>query len=777
MSAYGSMWPPPPSFSANLASQDVYANTQTTLTAIGSGSGSVGPNLSVSSLTVAGAIVPGGRGVGIVMDSRNPSVNQSARILFNGAGQDNVNSGQLMVCKSTWLGINSEQVAGFAVESFSTIYGSFQPLVAGDLYVNNSDGDGAGSGRITYVDSVSSMSLAAAGGNVSISSMQTSTINGIPFEYIISTLHGLSPGGFTPPSAAPTVPVVSGTPSSTSITVTFDVTGITGNPAPTYSIVWGTTTSPTTLASATLVSGTTYTATVSGLSAATAYYFASRASNASGTLTSATSAAINTAAGGAAPSGPPTPPAVLGDPTQTTIIVVFDTAGITGAPTPTYSVVWGTTTTPTTPAPATLISGTQYSATVGGLTANTTYYFASVASNSSGTQTSTPSAPITTAGAPPADGYVSTILAVGFFTYESNYILDTATNVDVGNWNPIDGTITYPATPAVTGPQYLSSIKGNGSKVVLSMGGGQANATVLSTMFGADDGISLAQSVNYAFFNGSSANPLSFNRTSWNGFAFDGIDLDIEAATPTRQSLLNFTSTLKQLNPSILVTAAPQSPYLTQGANSGLNANGGFTSFSEMNAATNLSAVYTGNAGAQESLLSPRYGNLIDYNFIQCYNNAAYSYPTGPTSSNWYNVVAAWGIQSLQTGNTKNIYAFATVDGAPIWDAVNDATAFNSSLTAANTLIQQFSTTTGVFPYASVTIDKWCAGIGFWASSSSPGGTSNSINALSISYTESSVSKMPNLPSVYCMTYAGVYQNNSWGWNNTNTPVPNARGF
>jgi hypothetical protein len=776
------MWPPAPSFTANLASQDVYANTQTTLTAIGGGGGGpIGPNPTVSSLTVAGQDVAGGT-VGIIMGTDPAAFTQSVPLIFQSGGQSTIQAGEIQLIKSPFLGINSEQVTGLVVQAFSTIYGSCQPLVVGDLYVNNSDTSGAGSGRISYDDNVSSMSLTAAGsGNVNISSVVTSSINGIPFDYIISTLQGLSPSSFSPPSTAPTVPAVSGVPTSTSITVTFDIAGITGNPTPNYKVLWGTTTTPTTVVSATLISGTTYSATVSGLTASTAYYFASEAVNAVGTKTSATSAAINTAAGGAAPSGPPTIPAVSGTPTQTSITVSFDTAGITGSPGPTYSVLWGTTTTPTTPASATLVSGTIYNATIGGLTANTTYYVAAVASNSSGTQTSKESAPITTAGAPPADGYVSTILAVGFFTYEGNYILDTATNVDVGNWNPTNGTINYPATPSVTGPQYLSSIKGNGSKVVLSMGGGQANASVLSTMFGADDGISLAQSVNYAFFNGSSANPLSFNRTAWNGFSFDGIDLDIEAATPTAVSLLKFTSTLKQLNPSILVTAAPQSPYLTQGNNSGLNANGGFTSFSAMNAATNLSAVYTGKTGAQESLLSPTNGVLIDYNFIQCYNNDAYSYPSGETNTNWNNVVAAWGIQSLQTNdgvkNTKNIYAFATVDGAPIWDPIADATAFNASLESANTLIQQFSTTTGVFPYANVKISDWCAGIGFWASSSSPGGESSGINVLARSYLSANVSKLPLLPSVYCMTYAGVYQNNSWGWNNNNAPVPNERGF
>ena len=96
------------------------------------------------------------------------------------------------------------------------------------------------------------------------------------------------------PSPAPPVPNSSGT-TSTSITVDFDSGGVSGVPDPTFSIVYGTTTNPTT-------PFTTYTGTsvlifnVTGLTPSTTYYFKSVASNPSGTVMSAVSAPISTTA-------------------------------------------------------------------------------------------------------------------------------------------------------------------------------------------------------------------------------------------------------------------------------------------------------------------------------------------------------------------------------------------------------------------------------------------------------------------------------------------------
>ena len=98
----------------------------------------------------------------------------------------------------------------------------------------------------------------------------------------------------TAPSSAPTIPIVSGTPTSSSITVTFDIAGITGTAPILYGIYYGTTTSPITPIAATLTSGTIYTATVTGLTPTTTYYFKSVATNAYGTMSSNVSNPIAT---------------------------------------------------------------------------------------------------------------------------------------------------------------------------------------------------------------------------------------------------------------------------------------------------------------------------------------------------------------------------------------------------------------------------------------------------------------------------------------------------
>ena len=206
----------------------------------------------------------------------------------------------------------------------------------------------------------------------------------------------------TPPSSAPTVPVVSGSPTTTSITVNFDVAGITGTPTPVYSIFWGTVANPTTSAPATLVSGTTYQAVVSGLTAGTNYFFSSVASNVGGTKTSAISGPISTASGGQAPANPPDVPVVVGTPTTTSITVAIGVAKVGGLPQPTISALYGTVSVANIPITATLQPDGSYHATATALTPATAYYFVSVASNSFGTLKSNISASITTATPPPA---------------------------------------------------------------------------------------------------------------------------------------------------------------------------------------------------------------------------------------------------------------------------------------------------------------------------------------------------------------------------------------
>jgi len=197
-SSYGAKWPPYPAGPLYVDSQDVYANPETPLTVIGSGGAGptpTDPNLVVSSLYVAGQYIAGGY-TGLTMATIPGNPGGSLPILLNSVGQDNISSGQLSISKVYWPGINGETVRGLGVNGFSTVFGSFQPICCGDLYVNNGDGIGDGTGRITYVDALSTMSLTAAGatGNVTISSAVVSTINGTNWPALVSTVIGLNGG-------------------------------------------------------------------------------------------------------------------------------------------------------------------------------------------------------------------------------------------------------------------------------------------------------------------------------------------------------------------------------------------------------------------------------------------------------------------------------------------------------------------------------------------------------------------------------------------------------
>jgi hypothetical protein len=610
------------------------------------------------------------------------------------------------------------------------------------------------------------------------------------------------------PPLAPSAPQFS-TATTNSLSFLFSTpTQTTPAPGPQYSYYIGTSSNPiVTGFDAQNVGGPTLLAsTFTGnnnvtLSTNTVYYVQSAALQTIGGTpytVSSSATAMSTIAAGPATLLPPSPPELItagtggfsyrfSTPTQTTeapgpLYTVFATdSGGSG-----FDFQFG----------PTLLAST-FTGSNGGVSLNsdTVYDTYALAQQTIGASTIYASSSVTAistlAVAPVAQSTISTLVGVGFLTFGtggfSSIILDTSQNAEVGNWQA-DGVITYGAAPANTGPQYLSSVKARGNKIILSMGGANSTDSVLSTMFGLESGgnadvgaANLADSLAYAYFGGpSSNNPLGFGRGSFEGFVFDGLDLDIEHQTPQGRTLQVFTSTLKA-NPGFagkIVTAAPQTPYLTQGAGSGLNANGSFTSFFAMNPGTILNEVYTGNAGDQDSLFSPTHGNLIDYHFVQAYNNASYSYPTGANSGNWNNVVAAWGIQSLQSGypgaHPKNIMSFATTDGTPIFDPVGDAAAFNASLLTANSTIRAFSTSSGVLPFSSINVSDWCAGIGFWAANTNVASGSSSLPVISTMYGQPST--LSNMPTDLTMTYGGVFNSDSWGLI-AGTPIPNGRGY
>ena len=200
------------------------------------------------------------------------------------------------------------------------------------------------------------------------------------------------------PNQAPPAPVVSGTPTVNSISVTVDITGITGTPTPTYMLYYSTSTTPYGTQSVRMtVSGNTASATVNGLTSATNYYFQAEAMN--GVPTSKVgpvSDAIATAGGGSgtAPTAPPGAFQVgrnLNIPvTDTTISLnVFGIDKVVATPNATYTVYYNTVTSPATQptsikVPVVLpdpLSRAPIPVVLSGLNAGTKYYFQVVGTN------------------------------------------------------------------------------------------------------------------------------------------------------------------------------------------------------------------------------------------------------------------------------------------------------------------------------------------------------------------------------------------------------------
>ena len=204
----------------------------------------------------------------------------------------------------------------------------------------------------------------------------------------------------TNPAPAPGIPYVSPTipPTSTTITIEFDAAGVVGTPSVTFASVLNPGIVP---GAATLVSGTIYRSTYTGLSANINYVFQSSAvaNVPSGIIYSGLSAPIQTA-----PPPPPAPTGTLTAPVQYRVpgdnadrlAVRFDVSAVVGATS--YAIYYSPTTTiGVTPYPAQLaIPPSTYQAEVVGLYNTTDYYFWAVASNAGGSLTGPISAAIVT---------------------------------------------------------------------------------------------------------------------------------------------------------------------------------------------------------------------------------------------------------------------------------------------------------------------------------------------------------------------------------------------
>lgn len=201
-----------------------------------------------------------------------------------------------------------------------------------------------------------------------------------------------------PPSSAPTIPDLSGSPTTNSISVTINTSGIYGQTPITYGVQYGKTPAlgkRTTTPS--VIYGPFLTFTVADLSANTPYYFASDASNSIARVKSLNSPPYSTA--GAAPAAPSAAPFNLTVPTRTntSITIQCDTAGITGTPTPTYNAIISTVTPVLgTPVGLSPLGGTLQGTTFNDLSQNTNYFIVLASINSQGTKLSQIYGPIRT---------------------------------------------------------------------------------------------------------------------------------------------------------------------------------------------------------------------------------------------------------------------------------------------------------------------------------------------------------------------------------------------
>ena len=561
-------------------------------------------------------------------------------------------------------------------------------------------------------------------------------------------------GGDVPPSGAPTTPLVLSV-GQTSIVVYFNIAGITGEPDPVYSVLFGTSTTPATPAPAVRASPTlsVYSATITGLTNGTTYYVASVATNPNGQKVSAVSAPITTGGGGGVPSGPPTIPvqATGSPPTNNTITIQFDTTGITNATS--YSLLYGATTDPTTPWPVSIQASGIALAAVYGLDENKPYYFKSVASNGTSNVVSAVSAAINTAPNP-AGAFVTNFTMTFLTNIGGIWSVDTDGNTACGSLI-LTGTEAGTISQASGQPDQQESVSqlqswariANG-RVIVSLGGAAFNvATLIPDTTTANN---LADSIAFALFGYAPAgNPLNFSNAAWGGgaepFFFGGVDIDFEGATNPDVCLALVTRLVNHqyawkadpaynTKPYPIISYAPQIPNTwlqapssqPWGAWDGTTLTMPFT-FSG-SALSTINPIY--KIGATNSALIGVFpsgrASAADTWFIQCYNNANQDLVTPGSSPATLNPVfvtnmAQWAYLAMisrRAGRStpKIVFGFATSSvgvSTPVWNATQNMPLLQDAITQINKLVATQLSADGLAPCVPT---DWNAGIGFWTS-------------------------------------------------------------
>jgi chitinase len=307
-------------------------------------------------------------------------------------------------------------------------------------------------------------------------------------------------------------------------------------------------------------------ATVSGLSANTTYSFTVKARDAAGNRSSASSAFSVTTSPVSNDNQAPSTPASLRSTAVSSSSVSLawnastDNVGVTG-----YEVFVGSATTA-----AATATGT--SATVSGLSANTTYSFTVKARDAAGNRSSASSSLSVKTSAPPAAG---SKVIVGYWHNFDNgstniRLKDISSKYDViqvAFAEPVGGASTgnmgftpYNATTAEFKAD-ISALKAQGKKVLISIGG--ANGTV-----------DLADSTAKQKF-------VSTMKSIIDTYGFDGMDLDLEGSSlalnggdtnfrsPTTPKIVNLIDATQQLlnayGSGFVLTMAPETAYVQGG--------------------------------------------------------------------------------------------------------------------------------------------------------------------------------------------------------------------
>ena len=266
---------------------------------------------------------------------------------------------------------------------------------------------------------------------------------------------GPAPPGTTPPSAAPTAPLLYAA-TQDSITIRFDAAGITGTAPIAYNCLFGTAPSPNQVLLASLVSGTIYTATATGLTAGVTYYFASQAANSAGRKASvATPIRTDSLIPVFSPPGIPATNVVTSNLVSMSFYAPNDEVG---SPPLVYDVLYGQTPTPGLSIPSfNTGNSTLYFAEATNLVPNTTYYFASRVTNPVNSRTSAVISTTTGSGVGTAPGAVPTPALTSASLSSINVFFDVST---VTGTAPITYSTLYGPTNPPTTPAIASLISG-----------------------------------------------------------------------------------------------------------------------------------------------------------------------------------------------------------------------------------------------------------------------------------------------------------------------------